>query len=221
MWNVKAYKKALQEIKESGKFNGKQIKTKEEIYKELAQLIYQQYDTIKSWTRPTSGGPGDDSIRMDLEKALGVPEGAFVTNTDSKRGETMQAVRLTDFNKNAILRCYELMKDYLHDDQMEHEECFSQMFTEIEKQRIAIPGEVYEKICQFIDETLAPIVYEREETYPECYSDDIGFYNEEGIWEVRDEESLKRMCMAFIMRTMEIEQALDKFAMDELHPLLV
>lgn len=221
MWNVKAYKKALQEIKESGKFNGKQIKTKEEIYKELAQIIYQQYDTIKSWTRPTSGGPGDDSIRKDLEKALGVPEGAFITNTDTKRGETMQAVRLTDFNKNAILRCYELMKDYLHDDAMEDEECFSQMFAEIEKQRIAIPREVYEKIGQFIDENLAPIVYEREETYSECYSEDIGFYNEEGIWEVRDEESMKRMCMAFIMRTMEIEQALDKFAMDELHPLLV
>ena len=221
MWNVKAYKKALQEIKDNGVFNGKPVSTKEEIYEELGKCLFQNRETVKSWTRPTSGGPGDESIRMDLEKALGVPEGAFITNTDTKRGETMQAVRLTDFNKNAILRCYELMKDYLHDDAMEDEECFSQMFAEIEKQRIAIPGEVYEKIGQFIDENLAPIVYEREETYSECYSEDIGFYNEEGIWEVRDEESMKRMCMAFIMRTMEIEQELDKFAMDELHPLLV
>lgn len=221
MWNVKAYKKALQEIKDSGKFNGKSVKTKEEIYKELAKCLFQNYETIKSWTRPTSNGPGDESVRTDLEALLRVPTGALVTDQCDEKGETMQAIRLTDFNKNAILRCYELMKDYLHDNQMEDEECFSRMFAEIEKQKIAIPRVTYKKICEFIDENLAPIVYEREKTYSECYNDDIGFYNDEGEWEVRDEESMKKMCMAFIMKTMEIEQSLDNFVMEELHPLLV
>lgn len=221
MWNVKAYKRVLQEIKDSGFFNGKSISTKEEIYKELAKCLFQNYETVKSWTRPTSGGPGDENVRKELEEMLGLTAGALTSNQSEEKGKTMQDIRLTDFNKSMILRCYELMKDYLHDEDMESEDCFSHMFCEVEKLKIAIPAVVYEKICQFIDDKLAPIIYEREDTFAECYREELGFYNEEGIWEAKDEESVKKMCMAFILKTMEIEQELDAFAMEELQPLLV
>ena len=49
---------------------------------------------------------------------------------------------LSDFNKTAIFKCYVLMKDYLHDEDMEQEECFAQMCTMIEMQRVAIPDTI-------------------------------------------------------------------------------
>lgn len=221
MWNVKKYKTVLQQIKDFGELNGKSIKYKEDIYNEVGKKLFLNPETVKSWTRPSSSGPGSETDRKNLEEFLSVPDGTLITNEEQKEGTEMQAIIMTDFNKNAILHCYKLMKDYLHDDEIEDEECFSQMFAEVEKQKIAIPRDVYQKICQFIDERLAPIVYEREKTFTECYRDDIGFYNSEDVWEVSDEESMKKMCMAFIVRIFEIEQELDNFAMSELHPLLI
>lgn len=220
MWNVKAYKKALNEIKENGMFNGKKVETLEEIYDELTNVVYRGRDAIKGWGRPSSNGPGEESIRLELERVLNVPEGAFlISDTDRKKVESVRG--LSELNKIAIFKCYTLMKDYLHDEAMEQEECFAQMYTMIEMQRVAIPDGVYEKIIIFIDKVLAPIIYERENTFAECYSEKIGFTNADGNWEVHNEDCAKKMCMAFIMKTMEIEEKLDKFAMDELHQYLV
>ncbi|WP_414733851.1 hypothetical protein [Acetobacterium carbinolicum] len=221
VWNVKKYKTVLQQIKDRGELNGKTIKCKEDIYKEVEKKLHLNPETVKSWTRPSSNGPGFEVDRKNLEEFLGVPDGSLMINKEQKEVAEMQAIIMTDFNKNAILHCYELMKDYLHDDEIEDEECFSQMCAEVEKQKIAIPRGVYQKISQFIDERLAPIIYERKETFSECYRADIGFYNDEGKWEVKNEESMKKMCMAFIVRIFEIEQELDNFAMNDLHPLLV
>lgn len=113
------------------------------------------------------------------------------------------------------------MKDYLHDDNMEDEDCFSRMWCEVQKYRILIPYEIFTKVNDFIDQNLAPIIYENESTYAACYTDEIGHYNDEGIWEVKSEEALKQMCMNFLLKNIEIEEALDRFAIKELHPYLV
>ena len=132
----------------------------------------------------------------------------------------MQTIKLNDFSKNAVWKCYELMKNYLHDDEVEYESCFVAMFQEIDKIKIAIPEAIYQKITQFMDDSLAPIVYEREKTFSACYSDEVGFYNAEGRWEIRDEEGMKKLCMEFMLKLMEVEDELDEFAMKELYPLL-
>lgn len=142
-------------------------------------------------------------------------------NKEESEAGMMQNFVLTDFNKNAIFECYKLMKDYLHDDEVESEKCFSKMSEEVDKLKIAIPQEIYGKIDQFIGDNLAPIVYEPEETFKECYSDDIGFYNDRGQWEIRDDEGMKNLCKAFILKLFDIEDELEEFAMKELHPLLV
>lgn len=116
---------------------------------------------------------------------------------------------------------YELMKDYLHDENMDDEDCFSRMWSEVQKYRILVPYEIYDKVNVFIDNNLAPIIYERESTYAACYTDDIGHYNEEGAGVIKSEEALKQMCMNFMLKTVEIEEALDRFALKELQPYLV
>lgn len=141
-------------------------------------------------------------------------------NKEERGMELMQNIVLTEFSKNAVWECYKLMKDYLHDDEVESQKCFSKMFEEIDKLKIAIPKEVYRKIEQFMDDKLAPIVFEPKETFRGCYSDDIGFYNDKGQWEIRDDEGMKNLCRTFMLKLMDIEDELDAFAMEELHPLL-
>lgn len=221
MWNVKAYKEALNAVKEEGEFNGKKIRTLEEIYDELADIVHMGRDSIKGWGRPSSRGPGEDSVRLKLEKALNVPVGSFVVTDWAEEKKEVSMSRLSDFNKAAIFKCYERMKEYLHDEDVENENCFYQMYAAIEIQRIAMPDTVYEKIRAFMDDVLAPVIYEREKTFSECYSEEIGYFNEEGNWEVKNEECGRKMCMAFLMKILEIEQKLDEFAMKELRPYLI
>ena len=133
----------------------------------------------------------------------------------------MQPNNLNEFSKKAIFKCYVLMKDYLHDDEVESESCFGKMFQEIDKMKIAIPESIYKKITQFMDEWLAPIVYERETCFPTFYSDEVGFYNADGKWEIRDEDGMKKICKEFLLKLLETEDELDSFAMEELYPLLV
>lgn len=220
-WDVGKYKYVVNSIKIDKIFNGKPIKSKEEIYEELAKMIFSNKETVKSWTRPSSKGPGDESMRLDLEKALGLQKDALVTCVEQKEDIMEVNANMTDFNKNAIYDCYELMKNYLHDHEMESEECFSQMWAEVEKYKIAIPEELYKKISDFIDENLAPIVYEYEETYKECHTEDIGSFNEEGVFVIKDEEGTKKMMMAFMLKNIEIENKLDEFAREYLQPYLV
>lgn len=221
MWDVKKYKQVLNRIKEEGSLKGVAINSKENIYDEIAKLVFVNRETAKSWTRPTSTGPKDIEIIRHLEKTLDLPIYSLEQKTEKEENEAMINYSLTDVNKNAIFRCYEIMKDYLHDDDMESEECFNHMWSELEKYKILIPKELYKKISDFNDEVLAPIVYDSRTTYANCYTEEIGFINEEGIWEIRSEEAAKQFCMNFMLKNIEIEEQLDAFAMKELQPFLV
>ena len=95
------------------------------------------------------------------------------------------------------------------------------MALEVEKYKIAIPSELYNKIDAFISKNLAPIVYDCKSTFSACTTDEIGFYNEDGSFVVRDDDGLKKMCCAFLGKLFDIEDALDKFAMEELQPWLL
>lgn len=221
MWDVQKYKGLINTIKKSGSFMGSNVTTKEQIYGLIAKTIHVDADTAKSWTRPSSNGPGSNELLIELEKALGIAEGSFGRKEYKEVKEDKQEIKMTDFNKQAIHSCYMLMKDYLHSDEVENEDCFAEMCAEVGKYKIAIPEEIYEAIQKCIDEYLAPIVYEYHDTFAKCFTDDIGFWEDDGVWHVRDEEGMKRTCMYFIMTIIEIEERVDKFAMETLYPVLI
>lgn len=128
---------------------------------------------------------------------------------------------LSNVNKCAVFKAYDLMKNYLHDDNIEDVECFNKMWREVEKLKILIPTDIYAKISEFMDSYLAPIVYERKKTYANCYTDDIGFYNDDGMWEIKSDEAFRLLVRNFMLKNLEIEEALDNFAVNVLQPYLV
>lgn len=221
MWDTEKYKKILNQLKKEGNFHGHAIKSKEDIYYEIAELIHVSYDAAKSWTRPSSTGPRDEEMVRELEKVFGLQPHSLEKKMQEGENKKMTEIVLSDITKNAIFKCYEAMKNYLHDDEMESEDCFCKMYSEVEKYRIMMPTSFFDKISDFIDKNLAPIVYEPEKVYADCYTDEIGYFDKKGTWVIKDEEGTKNMIMNFMVKNVEIEQQLDDFAMKELHPYLV
>lgn len=219
-WDVKKYKNILSAIKINGTFNGESVKSLEDIYDIISRSINVSFNTAKSWGRPTSTGPGDEYVLRDLEKLLGVGINSFSSTAETGTMTDMSDIKLSDFNKQAIYKMYELMKNYLHDE-YDNEETFSKMWSEIQKLQLIVPDELYMKVSDFIDNNLAPIVYDTKHTFLNCFTDEIGFYNEEGIWQVRSEEALKKMSININIKIIEIEESLDSFAMNELRPYLM
>ena len=130
-------------------------------------------------------------------------------------------IRVSDFNKFAIFRCYQKMKEYLHDDDVEFEECLSDMCQQIETYRIAVPEEIYEAIQECIEEYLAPIVYDPINTFALCYTDEIGFWKSDGTWQIKDEAGTLKVCTNFLLKLAEIEDKVDSFALKTLYPILM
>lgn len=219
-WDVKKYKSILSAIKINGTFNGRSVNSLEDIYDIISQSINVSIDTAKSWGRPTSTGPKDEDVLRDLEKLLGVKINSFSSTAEKETIPDMSEIKLSDFNKQAIYKMYDLMKNYLHDE-YDNEETFSTMWSEIQKLQLIVPDELYMKVSDFIDNNLAPIVYDTKQTFSNCFTDEIGFYNDEGIWQIRNEETLKQMSININIKIIEIEESLDSFAMKELRPYLM
>lgn len=221
MWDVEKYRSVIKAIKENGTFKESNIKSKEQIYELIGKAVGVEKDTAKSWTRESSSGPGDNNLVANVEKALGITVGLLGRREEKPMKKEKQRFKLTDFNKNAIQSCYMLMKEYIHSDEVEDEDCFANMCAEVGKYRIAIPEEIYKEIQQCIDEFLAPIVYEYRDTFALCFADDIGYWGNDDIWHIKDEEGMRKSCMYFIMKLVEIEESVDNFAMEKLYPVLV
>ena len=222
MWDVRKYKGIIDTIKKDGTFLGSDISSKEDIYKLIAERLFVDTETAKSWTRPTSNGPGSDNVIAELENLLGIPEGELGRRENKQdMNNEKQHMGLSDYNKEAIHKCYILMKTYLHDDDVEDEDCFSKMYEEVEKNRIAIPAEIYIQIKECIDELLAPIVYEHDDVFYRCYTDDLGHVGDDGSFHINDEEALKKTIMYHMMTLVEIEEKVDQFAMEHLYPVMV
>lgn len=219
-WDVKKYKIILDTIKNNGSLNGKPVKSKEDIYEIIKENIFVSTETAKSWSRPFSTGPKDEETTRNLEKLLGVEINSFDTSAENETNTDMSDIKISDFNKQAIYKMYELMKDYLHDE-YDNEETFNNMWSEVQKLQLIVPDEVYKKVSDFIDNTLAPIVYEQEKVFSNCFTDEIGYYTEEGSWKIRDEEAFKKMALNINIKIIEIEESLDTFAMKELRPYIL
>lgn len=219
-WDEKKYKIILDTIKNNGSLNGKPVKSKEDIYEIIKENIFVSIETAKSWGRLFSSGPKDEKTIRDLEKLLGVEINSFNTSVEKDPIIDMSDIKLSDFNKQAIYKMYELMKDYLHDE-YDNEETFNNMWSEVQKLQLIVPDEVYKKVSDFIDNSLAPIVYEQEKVFSNCFTDEIGYYTEEGSWKIRDEEAFKKMALNINIKIIEIEESLDSFAMKELRPYLM
>lgn len=127
---------------------------------------------------------------------------------------------LNDFSKDAVFKCYSLMKSYLTGEDVEDKDAFCKMSDEVNKYRICIPPELFDKISNFIDNELSPIVYAPYETFSDCYLDDIGEFDENDCFHIYEGEEIRFAC-GFFDTIFNIEKSLDELAMREFYPLLV
>lgn len=217
MWDVKKYHAAIKEAKKNGEFLGREAKTQEEIYKLLGDKVGVTRDTAKSWARAGNKGPGENDLIAKVEQAFKLRPGELGRRDEKKMKECKKKTNVTDFNKYLIFRCFQTMKEFLHDDKLELEECFADMYQQIETYGIGIPEEIFKKILECIDEFLAPIVYDRERTFAQCYTDEIGSWQSDGSWRTKDKEGTWKFCINFRMKLVEIEEKIDAFAMKTLY----
>lgn len=221
MWNRKLYLSTLDCIVKQGEFKGQKVATKQKLYDLLSEQIHAGSDAIKSWTREKSNGPGDDDLREALEEALALPIGALYISKKTMNGGNSMNITLTDFCKKNVMDCYGIMKAYIRSDDMESAECFTEMCLEIDKRKVGMPKIIFDKIEAFVNENLAPIIYEREDVFAECYSEKLGRFDEDGTFCLISEEATYQFIINFMKKLAEIEELLEKFGMEELHPYLV
>ena len=85
MWSPLAYKLCIKQIKDKQEFMGQPVKTRTQIYQILADELYLSEETIKSWTRDNSNGPGDRDTKEKLAALLNVDVDYF----EKKEGNVM------------------------------------------------------------------------------------------------------------------------------------
>lgn len=229
-WNPDAHRKLVKAFVDAGvTLSGQEVDGMENLYRILEKELSHQWEMVKGRARKNSNGPGGkpqrEESQEEKERAAMIQRIADILGTTveklTKEEKPMKTIeRVSEFNKKAIFDTYYLLKNYLHDNEMENENCFCEMYSQFEMRKIAMPQSIYEKIADFIDEKIAPIIYQRKEVFAACYAEDIGSFNEDGVFHVKDEEAGERLCVAFLAKVFEIEQDLDAFAMRELYPVL-
>lgn len=138
-----------------------------------------------------------------------------ITNKEVQRME-----QLSNFTKNCIFQCYNLMRDCTDTDNIENTEFIYSVFRKIERYKVTIPTEIYNNINNFVEETLYPIVDD-----PDFFSSttlpEFGAFDEErGTFVVNSEESLKKILENFFMLCIDLENKVEDFGMQYLHGYL-
>lgn len=222
MFNKDKYHKLIEFAKIKGEFNGKTVKGKGEVYSELAEEIGLSVDSVIGYGRKKSNvRVPEDTVRR-IEELFGLKKGELDTEyIDFDENKKEEKTNMTDFNKGAIFHVYSLLKDYLHSDDVQCEEAYCELITEIDKYKITMPSEVFDKIYAFVEDCIEPIVYKPQEVFRECYTEEIGNLDENRVFRVHNIEGTEKMIINYMFKLVEIEQELDEFATSELFPYLV
>lgn len=143
-----------------------------------------------------------------------------IKNQTIRRKTMNENKQYSDFTKKNIFDIYEVLYNFIErfSDTENEEESFCQMRANISKKKIATPVLVYEKIENFVSAYFEPMIYEPNIIFSESRS--VGEIID-GVQHLRDENEAF-MCMgAYLDKLIQIQQALEDWAMKELHPLLM
>lgn len=92
--------------------------------------------------------------------------------------------------------------------------------AEIDKLKLAIPPEIYKKIESFIKEEFSPMVYEYERVFETLHKKEYGEYDENHTFCVKGEEEMQKIIMEYFKILLSVDEKLEKFASEELAPLV-
>lgn len=127
---------------------------------------------------------------------------------------------LTDFNKQCIYDCYNLMMDCVDFEHIEDSEFICSTFRSIERYKVALPPDLYEQINDFVTYILHPIVDD-----PDFFSatklPEYGSFNEDGSFEINSDESLNKIITIMCQISIDMEHKIYAFTEQELTPYLL
>lgn len=219
MWNVQKYREVLKKAAKNEKFTneyGEKIKTKEELYHYISHELSVSYDTAKSWGRINSKGPRYENDMKKLEELFHVSFG----DDEKEREEENIMVVYSEFVKGNIMGMYNVVRDYITEGELESEELYCEMCSKMDAFKIGVPKKVYELIKGFVDKELDPIIYDNE-YWADLHSSELGSFNEEGIFCLKDENATRMQIGRFLEKVFQIEKRFEEFGMKELYPILV
>jgi len=214
-WNYMEYRSILEKIKKRNElFLGQQVTSKDDIYHVLADKLSYSFHTVKSWTRPRSNGPTPEALE-NLENLLEIKfKGLSEKSTEKK--EEIYMKTLPNISHQALFEIYNLVKDYFRDEQMQEEDCFAQLWGNLDRYKIILPASIHKTIMDYIDTNIAPIIYEPEKTYPDCFTEKCGHHDKERNTFVIDD--IEEITKRFILTTIKLEEEFDQFFLETLTP---
>lgn len=214
MWNSKLFNETCNKIvKEQGAFEGELVSSKEFLYVKIADALNVSNELVKKWTQSKSKGPREQDTLKKLEDLLGIELWDY---SDCK----IPYVKYSESCKRSIQKCYDILKDYLHSDEVENESNYAQMRLEIDKHKISIPDDIFKQIINFIDEKIEPIIYDYEKVFASLHTEEYGYTDDSGVFHVKGEKEFIQILGKRIQIIMDIEGQLDEFVMKVLSPIL-
>lgn len=190
-FNVKKFNETCEKVLKAGKFLGRPVISKTDVYGELADRLGVSTEYVSKWACKNSKGPRDRDVAEGLENLLGV----------SLWGEYSRR-KYSQVTQNAIASIYGLVEQYFAGNDYEDEDKWAQTMAEIRKFELAIPEEEYKKITDFLDENVADLVYD-EETFAALHTEEYGEYCEDGSFSISDPTKFLARYFSIIMEKEE------------------
>lgn len=178
----------------NGTFKGKIITNKGDIFHALSEILGCDSDTVRKWCYPNSNGPKDPTWVNRLEEELRV---SLRMNDSEFELKKITKNNYTDFAKKSIIRGYRLMKEHITSPNVDSEKYLVKFWLKFEKLKVSMPSSIYKKMELFARENFDAIVYNPDNIFPD---------NE---------------LNTYFKKIIEIEAKLDKFAEEELNPIIV
>ena len=127
MWDDEKYRAIVDAVKKSGRLEGCKVTTREDVYAFIGDKTGVTEEGAKSWARKKNTGPRTNEQIAKIEQLFSLPEGSLGRREEKAPKAKKVVIKMTDFNKHAVLCCYQAMKEYLHSDEVENEECLAAM----------------------------------------------------------------------------------------------
>lgn len=215
MWNRELFNKVCNEIVKQQSFRGKAIFSKENLYECLAEeeTINVSPETIKKWTQRNSKGPRNPEDLKAIEELLGVQ---FWSDNNLQ----IPTVQYSDITKQNIQKCFSIIKNYLESWEVEDESRYAEMTVAIDRLKVAIPKDIFDKIMDFIKCEIAPLVYEHDTIFSSMYKEEYGHYDENHVFVIKDGK-LNKVLEEYLKIVMDVEKRFDEFSTKELSPILL
>ena len=124
--------------------------------------------------------------------------------------------KLTGREAKAVVEIHKLLKDCIIFDNIEDKVLICKNLYLLKNYKSEISEEMYSAVEAFINETIKPIIYDKN-YFDFLFREEFGEYNEEGPFVINSEHSLDMMICLLYERTIELGKKLDDFSSKHMH----